>query len=332
MLANVIRYSFCRVADDMIDNSKDGEEANRNTSKLTKFLDLAYANQGSSKKEVSEYVSKNFPPGSHSALLLLPTHIISSKPLYSLLEGFETDSLFSISKGTNFPIETEEDLHQYGYRVAGTVAEMVLELCCHHTAANISSKQRENLVHAGGDMGIALQYVNIARDIATDSAMNRVYLPRTWLEGEDLTTEDVLKMSPKKKANISALRTRLLNKAFDLYLGARPTMEQLPPESRGPLRVAIESYMEIGRILQERGPTAKFKGTTKATVPVLRRLVVAWKAMSRSVTSIPVKQLESVFSNNSSAKGRIVMPEKQPPKTAIVVGELMQAKIMTRCL
>lgn len=308
----------------MIDNARDGKEASKNTAKLTKFLDLSYSNKDSSKEDIYNYVKAKFPAGSQSALLLLPTHLLSSKPLYDLLEGFKTDSLFSstreVTKTT--PIKTEEDLHQYGYRVAGTVAEMVLELCCHHTTTTISSDQRDYLINSGGSMGIALQYVNIARDIATDAAMNRVYLPETWLQGESLEVEDILKMSTQKKANISALRTRLLNKAFELYLGARPAMEQLPLESRGPLRVAIESYMEIGRILQEHGPTAKLsKNSNKATVPVVRRLIVAWKAMSRSCTSIPVRQLESVFSNNSLANERISIQEKQPPKTAIVVGK-----------
>lgn len=318
----ILLYSFCRVADDMIDNARNSDEASKNTSKLTRFLDLSYGSNSPSKESVHDYVSKNFPPGSQSALLLLPTNLLSPKPLYDLLEGFKTDSLFSTTKGAAkaSPIKTEQDLHQYGYRVAGTVAEMVLELCCHHTATTMPAKQREYLVKSGGDMGIALQYVNIARDIATDAAMDRVYLPKTWLEGEGLEVDDVLKMSPQKKAKISALRTRLLNKAFDLYLTARPAMEQLPLESRGPLRVAIESYMEIGRILQERGPTTRLRTTNKATVPVLRRLVVAWKAMSRSCTSIPVRQLESVFGSSSSASGRIVIPEKQPPKTAIIVG------------
>lgn len=308
----------------MIDNARNSEEASANTLKLIKFLDLSYQTENSSKERIHEYVVKNFSPASQSALLLLPTHLLSPKPLYDLLEGFKTDSLFSITKDTvkSTPIKTEEDLHQYGYRVAGTVAEMVLELCCHHTASTISPEQRKYLVYSGGNMGIALQYVNIARDIATDAAMERVYLPETWLQEKGLVAEDVLKMSVQKKQDIAALRIRLLNKGFDLYLDARPAMEQLPIESRGPLRVAIESYMEIGRILQERGPTSKFKSTTKATVPVLRRLIVAWKAMSKSCTSIPVRQLESVFSSHSSAGGRITLPEKQPPKTAIVVGKL----------
>lgn len=319
----ILLYSFCRVADDMVDNARDGEEAVKNTLKLRKFLDIAYDTQTLSKQGLHDYVVENFPPGSQSALLLLPTYLLSPKPLYDLLEGFTTDSSFSMNNDAaqTTPIKTEKDLHQYGYRVAGSVAQMVLELCCYHTTAEVSTEHRKFLIHAGGQMGIALQYVNIARDIATDAAMKRVYLPQEWLEEEGLQVNDVLRISPQKKASILTLRTRILNKAFDLYLGARPIMEQLPLESRGPLRVAIESYMEIGRILQEQGPTLKYKAANKATVPVLRRMVVAWKAMNGSVTGIPVKQLDSVSTNHdSSVNGHITTEQKQPPNTAIVVG------------
>lgn len=36
----------------------------------------------------------------------------------------------------------------------------------------------------GHDMGIALQYTNIARDLAVDGKIGRVYLPPGWLKKE----------------------------------------------------------------------------------------------------------------------------------------------------
>jgi 15-cis-phytoene synthase/lycopene beta-cyclase len=44
------------------------------------------------------------------------------------------------------------------------------------------------------------------------------------------------------------------------------------------MRVAVESYMEIGRILMENKYKVRAGG---ATVPKLRRLKVAWQALSR---------------------------------------------------
>lgn len=123
-------------------------------------------------------------------------------------------------------------------------------------------------------MGIALQYVNIARDVATDAAIGRVYLPTSWLGEEGLGPEDVIKQP--KGASIERLQTRLLGKAFLIYEEARGAMAHLPQEARAPMRVAVESYMEIGRVLGEKGYKTK---AGKATVPKLRRIRVAWKAL-----------------------------------------------------
>jgi len=124
-------------------------------------------------------------------------------------------------------------------------------------------------------MGIALQYVNIARDIRTDAAIERVYLPTSWLKDEGLTPNDVFK-NPDGPA-IEILRGRLLDKAFGIYREAQSALAQLPLDARAPLRVAVESYMEIGRVLREKGYKVK-RG--KATVSIMRRLKVAWRALN----------------------------------------------------
>jgi 15-cis-phytoene synthase/lycopene beta-cyclase len=55
-------------------------------------------------------------------------------------------------------------------------------------------------------------------------------------------------------------------------------MELIPRVARGPMVVAVESYMEIGRVLAEGG--LRVEG--KATVPMWRRLGVVWKTLVRS--------------------------------------------------
>lgn len=212
---------------------------------------------------------------------MLPTHLLPFGPLYDLLEGFKTDLEFhdgNFSKKLRvFPIAKEHDLEVYSARVAGTVAELCLELVFFHTYSATTTAQREHLVHSGGRMGIALQYVNIARDIATDAAIGRVYLPTSWLKQAGLTPQDVLD-NPDSDA-VERLRNRLLDKAFGVYGEARNALSQLPTDARAPMRVAVESYMEIGRVLKEKNYKVK---AGKATVPKLRRLKVAWKALSEA--------------------------------------------------
>jgi len=282
-LLTISRYSFCRVADDLVDNSNTESEAREWIGKLTHYLNLAYASKEArlvqKQPDVHSYITENFPESSQSALRLLPTHLLPFGPLYELLEGFKTDLEFhenDFSKSLRtFPIAKEHDLEVYSSRVAGTVAELCLELVFHHTYSITTSAQRETLVRAGGRMGIALQYVNIARDIRTDAAIERVYLPTSWLKDEGLTPNDVFK-NPDGPA-IEILRGRLLDKAFGIYREAQSALAQLPPDARAPMRVAVESYMEIGRVLREKGYKVK-RG--KATVSIMRRLKVAWRALN----------------------------------------------------
>jgi 15-cis-phytoene synthase/lycopene beta-cyclase len=129
-------------------------------------------------------------------------------------------------------------------------------------------------------MGVALQYVNIARDIAVDAKIGRVYLPTTWLSEAGLTQEQVLKEPSGPR--IESIRNRLLINAFKLYNGSKHSIEQLPSEAAGPIRVAVESYMEIGRTLRQEGYVVK---AGRATVPKWRRLLVAWQTLNQTSKS-----------------------------------------------
>lgn len=268
----VLLYSFCRVADDLVDEAGSIEEAKHWIAKLNDYLDITYGNSND-KVERREDLISTFPPLTQATLRLLPTSYLSPTPLYDLLRGFETDLHFSSS--SPFPIKDEATLQVYGTQVAGTVAESCLELVFHHTKISTPESERRRVVQAGGRMGIALQYVNIARDISVDASNGRVYLPTTWLKGEGLTPEDIIKDPSSKKAEI--LRQRLLDSAFKIYDEAKGAIEQLPAEARGPMRVAVESYVEIGRVLRQPGYQVK---AGRATVPKLRRLRVAWNALS----------------------------------------------------
>lgn len=268
----ILLYSFCRVADDLVDDATTIAEARDWIAKLVRYLDLSYSEK---RTLVFEYVQEHFPPSTRSALHLLPTAYLSPTPFYELLKGFETDLHFR-SVENPFPIKDLATLEQYSARVAGTVAELCIELAYHHTKSSTTHSQRKQVTAAGGHMGIALQYVNIARDISVDASNDRVYLPRVWLTDHDLRPEDVVREPANRK--VEALRQQLLDRAMSIYEESRGAIEQLPPEARGPMRVAVESYVEIGRVLRTPGYRLK---AGRATVPKLRRLRVAWNALNQ---------------------------------------------------
>jgi 15-cis-phytoene synthase/lycopene beta-cyclase len=272
----ILLYSFCRVADDLVDNAASISEAHHWIRQLTQFLDIAYGAESSEKTVTKDtFIRNTFPSDAHAALLLLPISYLSPTPLYDLVKGFGTDLHFS-SSDNPFPIKDEPTLEVYGSRVAGTVAESCIELVYYHTTVVTPKNMRQDIVHAGAQMGIALQYVNIARDITVDALNNRVYLPTSWLKDEDINPGDILKDHTSSQAEV--LRQRLLDSAFAIYSEAKGAIEQLPLEARGPMRVAVESYVEIGRVLRKPGYKVK---AGRATVPKLRRLQVAWKALNQ---------------------------------------------------
>lgn len=271
-------YSFCRAADDLVDEASSAQEAQQWIGRLQAFLELAYSasEKETSNSDVDDYVKTEFPERVRFALLQLPTEYLPKQPLADLLKGFETDLLFDAGE-KQFPIETVDDLDLYAVRVAGTVAELCNHLILHHSTEAVPEDVRKRVLQSGVKMGIALQYVNIARDIKTDAGINRVYIPSAWLKEEGLSALDIVQQPTGSLAE--KLRGKLLDRAFSKYKEAREEIEELPSEGRAPIRVAVESYMEIGRVLRQ--PHYKVKAG-RATVPKLRRIRVAWMALSRN--------------------------------------------------
>ncbi|KAK8155188.1 Squalene/phytoene synthase-domain-containing protein [Phyllosticta citrichinensis] len=271
----IVLYSYCRAADDLVDESSVGQ-AKEWIAKMRKFLDISYE-KGGQKDRASNFVDKQFPHRFKSAFRHLPISYLSRKPLYDMLDGFEMDIAFEVAGNdtSRHPIRTVADLDLYGARVAGTVAESILELVFYHLPSHVTAEEKARLLKAGARMGIALQYVNISRDIAVDARIGRVYIPLDWLAEQDLTPAAVIKNPSGTR--VEALRLKLLDRAFELYDGAKDAIESLPEDARGPMRVAVESYMEIGRVIKQEGYTVR---AGRATVPKKRRIRVAWTALN----------------------------------------------------
>lgn len=210
-----------------------------------------------------------------SSVDCLPLCRLTKQPLYDLLNGFQMDIGFD-SEQSQFPIRSEKDLDLYGSRVASTVATLFLDLVHHHNP-NFSLGRLETVKKAGVEMGKALQCVNIARDIGRDAAIERVYIPTSWLALVDLTPLQVIQSPDSPK--VHQMQQKMLDLADNYYNKSRAAIEELPREIRGPVRTTVESYFEIGRALRTSGEI-RCDGM-KFRLPLWRRLVVAWLAMQR---------------------------------------------------
>ena len=290
----VLLYSFCRVADDLVDHAEDQKTAEQWITRLKEYLDAAYKYGPVSSQGIN--ASEPFPEDAKEVLKLLPVDRLPSAPLYSLLDGFRTDLLFAAkpkAKGkattsevvpTSSPIVTEDDLEQYAYRVASTVAELCLSLVYFHDPSSVHTRKdvKEDCLAAGARMGRALQYINIARDVVTDARDGRCYIPLEWLTAAESSPQEF-------QSQLLRQRVRVLGVAFQLYKDNRQAIENLPVYARDGIRVAVESYVEIGRVMQERlarGEALDMSGggrSGRASVPKLRRLWLAWRVMAGPV-------------------------------------------------
>ncbi|KAK6526735.1 hypothetical protein TWF281_009937 [Arthrobotrys megalospora] len=291
----VLLYAFCRNADDLIDEADTPEEARKALTKLSEAVATTFSQYRSSTNNTSNdgvnlkppiSMLYNLPEEMASSLEMLPIDVIPLKPIQGLLEGFGMDLQFPLigNKTKNytvddkFPIETEQDLKRYGYCVAGTVAELLLHLVFHHSPTkDITKKKRDEIIQAGANMGIALQYINISRDIAKDALMGRCYIPSDWLAEYNLTPPMVVEKPDRH--GVRMLRRRLLGTAMEIYYKNRGAIERLPTHcgARKGVRGAVENYVEIGRVLLERDDGMPIGN--EATVSKARRFWVFVKAL-----------------------------------------------------
>ncbi|KAK6508134.1 hypothetical protein TWF506_010236 [Arthrobotrys conoides] len=290
----VLLYAFCRNADDLIDEAETREEAQKALAKLSEAISNTFSYRRSEKasfkieNNLKSSISMlyNLPEEMASSLEMLPLEVLPVKPIQGLLEGFGMDLRFPSTDKTEkkqvpdgeFPIRTESDLKRYGYCVAGTVAELLLHLVFHHyPSKGITKKERAEIIQAGVNMGIALQYINISRDIAKDALMGRCYIPSDWLAEYNLTPAMVVEKADRH--GVRLLRRRLLRSAIEIYHQNRSAIEKLPTHggARKGVRGAVENYVEIGRVLLERDGDMPI--WNDETVSKSRRLWVFVKAL-----------------------------------------------------
>lgn len=141
-------YAFCRIADDLADESPSTAVAERRLRRLRRDLAATYAGAP--------------PPGIFPALgETIRRFDLPEAPFLRLLDAFEQDQ-----RVTRY--ETREALIDYAERSAAPVGELVLRLAGAHRADTIGPS---------ADICIGLQFANFWQDVARDYAIGRIYLP-----------------------------------------------------------------------------------------------------------------------------------------------------------
>ncbi|HZM03463.1 MAG TPA: phytoene/squalene synthase family protein [Candidatus Saccharimonadales bacterium] len=195
-----------------------------------------------------------------------------------IISGQELDlRRFGDSKpGTLIALETEEELDDYTYRVAGCVGEFWTQLCRAHLFPQ-ASLDDELLLRNGIRFGKGLQWVNILRDIPRDLRLGRCYMPRQSLAALGLSPNDLL--SADTQLRFRPLYDEYLNQAEGHLAAGWDYTNALPP-GQARLRLACAWPILIGaRTIQQLRQGNVLDGSRRLKVG--RRAVYAM--MGRSV-------------------------------------------------
>ncbi len=238
-------YAFCRLSDDAVDEPDARADAvDRLRSRLAAVYDGVPGNHAVD-RAFADVVARSGLPRA------LPE---------ALLEGLAWDA-----QGRRY--RTLADLSAYAARVAGTVGGMMTVL--------LGVRDPQVLARAC-DLGVAMQFTNIARDVGEDARNGRVYLPLDWLDEVGIAPDDLI-AAPVADARLRGLVARLLAEAETLYDRALAGIPGLPSGSRPAIRAARLIYREIGRDIARSGHDSV---TRRAVVPGRRKLALVLTAMT----------------------------------------------------
>jgi 15-cis-phytoene synthase len=159
-------YAFARRGDDLVDSGANHDDAGRAILRYRRALEACFAGQEAFLDD----------PPLRALAETIRRFKIPRQPFDDLIRGLEMDL-----NGAQY--DTFEQLSLYCYRVASTIGLLAIEIFGYR-----NPRTREYAMN----LGVALQLVNILRDVQSDARRGRVYLPREDLERFGVRPRDLL--------------------------------------------------------------------------------------------------------------------------------------------
>ena len=229
--AMTVIYAFCRVVDDAVDDAPDVATGRGR---------LAFWQQELGRCDVAEPRT----PVGQALAQAIRDFSIPIEALEDLIAGCAMDL---DSDG----IADQEELELYCYRVASAVGIACLPVL------GATGNHAEQFAH---DLGQALQFTNVLRDLRSDAEEGRCYAPKTWLAEFGITSADLLGNGDAKHyaagGGIARLCQRMAGIARQRFAGAREALQKLPHHQRRALvaaRIMGSIYGDLLRQLEQRG-------------------------------------------------------------------------------
>jgi 15-cis-phytoene synthase len=200
-------YAFCKAVDSAVDEPPPGSDPKEELRRWRAELDQAYGGAPTWPLMISL--------AHHAKQLSIPKAYFEE-----LMKGVEMD-LATTRYGTF------EELSLYCYRVASIVG-----LICLHIFGPTSAHAQDYAI----DLGMAFQLTNILRDLGTDAAQGRIYLPQADLIRYGYAEAELL--GRKEDGRLRDLVRFEAQRARTYYAKAQAALACLPKKDRRALTVA----------------------------------------------------------------------------------------------
>ena len=230
-------YNFCRTLDDIVDDDNNLEVKKEIFSKFKRDFE---------NKNLKNQIIKDM-------WSVIDNENISKQIILDLFDGVETDLKEKVV------INSKKDLLVYSYRVAGTVGLMMSKI--------LKVKNKEALKGAI-DLGIAMQFTNIARDVCEDKARNRQYIDHDFLAIQKIISESQI-----------------------FYENSFNSISNIPIRSRFSVIVARRIYRKIGDYILKQKNIDNYNKAGKIYVPMVEKIIQTFLSVFDFIKLLFIKNL-----------------------------------------
>lgn len=204
---------------------------------------------------------------------MLAHYSIPLAPVLELLDGVEMDM-------TTNRYQTFDELYLYCYRVAGTVGLLT---------SSIFGYEDESALQHAVELGVAMQLINILRDIGEDAQRNRIYLPLNEMSRFGYTEDDLMRGTINETFR-DLLRFQMA-RADSYYQRSQPGIMLLSADCRLAVRLSGTLY----RLILDRIHLNNYNVFTKrASVPLKTKLATASRYWFMAQRETYARDLHSV--------------------------------------
>jgi len=269
--AVMVSYLLCRIADTLEDSVRDVEEKRRQLARFADSLD-----------EGRPEIPLDAFPATYLCLMTKTEDVLASyralpPAARAIIRSRVREMCTGMSKWCDREIVTLADQNEYCYFVAGLVGLMLTDLF--HAYGNISDRDKELLTPLAVDFGLALQKVNILRDLREDLTEDRCYWPAEVMSKHGLTAETILK--PENVTAALAVMDDMVDEHWS-YLETALRYLMLLPMSQLRLRIfcSIPLFMAVATVRRCEGNPAVFLGPRPVKIPRRQARAILVRSLS----------------------------------------------------